>query len=118
MAWLLAHLSHRPPPAADRRSFAEAVCLADPTDDWANLRADPAGGAIYAAWDARDRALARYRACFPTSDTTGVDPDDVLRSLLHTHFVRAHAVDFAEENVCLHLTRAAAHAWTARAGAA
>jgi hypothetical protein len=47
-----------------------------------------------------------------------VDPDDVLRALLHTHFVRAYAVDFTEENVCLHLTRAAAHAWTARAGAA
>lgn len=118
MAWLLAHIPHRPPPAADRRAFAEAVRLADPAGDWANLRADAAGAAIHAAWDARDRALARYSACFPTTDTTGIDPDDVLRSLLHTHFVRAYAVDFTDENMCLHLTRAAAHAWTARAGAA
>ncbi|SHL18484.1 lantibiotic dehydratase [Actinacidiphila paucisporea] len=121
MTWLLTNIPHRPPTAAtavDRSAFADAVRLADPTDDWVNLRATDAGTAIRAAWAGRDRALDRYRSRFPTSDTVGVDPDDVLQSLLHVHFVRAFAVDFAEEDVCLHLTRAAAHAWSARNGAA
>lgn len=118
MTWLLASIPHRPPTAVGRSGFAEAVRLGDPTDGWANLRATDGGVAIHTAWAGRDRALARYRTCFPSGDTVGVDPDDVLRSLLHVHFVRAYAVDFAEEDVCLHLTRAAAHAWSARAGAA
>jgi thiopeptide-type bacteriocin biosynthesis protein len=118
MEWLLAHIPHRPPNGIDRSTFAEAVRLGDPTDDWANLRASDAGTAIREAWAARERALVRYRTCFPSGDTVGVDPDDVLRSLLHVHFVRAVAVDFAEEDVCLHLTRAAAQAWRARAGVA
>ena len=97
-----------------RAQFAEAVRLADPRGDWAALRAVPGGGAIVEAWAERDAALAAYRAHLPGPDTHGIAVDDVLGSLLHVHFVRAVAVDFPEEAVCLYLARAAALAWKAR----
>jgi hypothetical protein len=65
-------------------------------------------------WADRDAALAAYRRHLPGPETQGIAVDDVLTSLLHVHFVRHVAVNFPEEEVCLHLARAAALAWIAR----
>jgi hypothetical protein len=97
-----------------REQFTDAVRLADPTDAWAALRGEPGGEAIVSAWADRSAALAAYRPHLRGPDTEGIAVDDVLTSLLHTHFVRHVAVNFPEEETCLHLARAAALAWTAR----
>ncbi|MET9958223.1 lantibiotic dehydratase [Streptomyces sp. NPDC006326] len=114
MAWLIDHVPPAPPARVARPEFTEGVALANPDDDWAALRSVTGGETILNAWSDRSGALAGYRRHFPGPDTQGIDADAVLTSLLHVHFVRAVAVDFAEEAVCLYLARAAALAWTAR----
>lgn len=112
--WLIDRIPRAAPEPVPRAQFTEAVRLADPRDDWAALRAVPGGDAIVSAWADRDDALAAYRPLLPGPDTQGIAIDDVLTSLLHVHFVRHVAIDFPEEQACLHLARAAALAWTAR----
>ncbi|MEU3550604.1 lantibiotic dehydratase [Streptomyces longwoodensis] len=116
--WLIDHIPHRAPEPLPRPQFTEAVRLADPHDDWAALRSVPGGEAIVAGWAGRTAALAAYREHLPGPDTEGIALDDVLTSLLHTHFVRHVAVNFPEEELCLHLARAAALAFNARPGRA
>ncbi|MGV9271317.1 lantibiotic dehydratase [Kitasatospora sp. NPDC003701] len=115
--WIIGNVPPAAPARVPREQFAEAVRLADPRGDWAALRAAPGGAAIVQAWAGRDAALAAYRAHLPGPDTHGIAVDDVLGSLLHVHFVRAVAVDFPEEAVCLYLARAAALAFKARGSA-
>lgn len=114
MRWLTDHISPTAPAPVPRPQFAEAVRLANPSDDWAALREVWGGDAIVSGWVDRDAALAAYRLHLPGPDTQGIAVDDVLTSLLHVHFVRHVAVNFPEEEVCLYLARAAALAWTAR----
>jgi lantibiotic biosynthesis protein len=114
MRWLIDHIPPTAPQAVPRHQFNEAVRIADPRNDWAALRAAPGGNAIADAWAERASAVTAYRGHVPGPHTRGIDADDVLGSLLHVHFVRAVAVDFPEESVCLYLARAAALAWTAR----
>ncbi|MGH3735011.1 MAG: lantibiotic dehydratase [Micromonosporaceae bacterium] len=111
MRWLIDHVPASAPQPVPRAVFSEAVRVADPSDDWAALRGAPGGAAILDRWPPRDRALAAYRARIPGPHTEGINPDDVLGSLLHAHFIRAVGIDFDEEAVCLHLARAAAMAW-------
>lgn len=113
MRWLVDHIPAAAPAAVPRPQFTDAVRLADPRDDWAALRGVPGGAAIVAAWADRDATLAAYRPHLPGADTDGIAVDDVMSSLLHTHFVRHVAVNFPEEEICLYLARAAALAWTA-----
>jgi thiopeptide-type bacteriocin biosynthesis protein len=113
MRWLIDHIPATAPAPAPRPQFTEAVRLADPTDQWAALRDEPGGQAV-AAWADRAAALAAYRPHLLGPHTEGIALDDVLTSLLHTHFVRHVAVNFPEEEICLYLARAAALAWTAR----
>ncbi|MFH8242702.1 lantibiotic dehydratase [Streptomyces sp. NPDC018321] len=112
--WLIDHIPPTAPGPVPRPQFADAVRLADPGNDWAALRAAPGGTPIVQAWADRDAALAAYRRHLPGPHTQGIALDDVLTSLLHVHFVRHIAVNFPEEETCLHLARAAALAWTAR----
>ncbi|MFD5319198.1 lantibiotic dehydratase [Streptomyces sp. NPDC127098] len=114
MRWLTEHTPPTAPEPVPRSQFAEAVRLADPSNDWAALREVPGGNAIVSEWADRDTALAAYRLHLPGPDTQGIAIDDVLTSLLHVHFVRHVAVNFPEEEVCLYLARAAALAWIAR----
>ncbi len=114
MRWLIDHIPPTAPASVPRPQFTDAVCLADPGNDWAALRGAPGGAAIVSAWADRDAALAAYRRHLPGPHTQGIALDDVLTSLLHVHFVRHIAVNFPEEEVCLYLARAAALAWTAR----
>ncbi|MFB6724812.1 lantibiotic dehydratase [Kribbella sp. NPDC056345] len=113
MQWLVDHIPATAPEPIPRDQFSQAVHAANPHSDWAALRALPGGAAIVQAWADRETALVLYRDLLPGPDE-GIDADDVLGSLLHVHFVRAVAVDFAEEAICLYLARAAALAWTAR----
>ncbi|MFD8092364.1 lantibiotic dehydratase [Streptomyces malaysiensis] len=113
MDWLIRHGHLTDPGPLDRAVRAEALSLADPTGDWAGLRAAPGGTAIHATWAARARVLTAYgdrlRAC-----DDGTDPDAVLDSLLHAHHIRAAGIDKADERTCIRLARAAALAWKAR----
>jgi thiopeptide-type bacteriocin biosynthesis protein len=112
--WLIDHVPQGAPAPVPRPLFAEAVRLSDPSGDWEALRAAPGGEAIVTAWAARAAALAAYRPHLPGPHTEGIAVDDVLTSLLHVHFVRHVAVNFPEEEICLHLARAAALAFNTR----
>ncbi|TQM01611.1 thiopeptide-type bacteriocin biosynthesis protein [Pseudonocardia kunmingensis] len=117
MAWLITHAKTASSAAAsstalDRLVRAEAVRLADPTDDWAALRAEPGGQAISESWKQRSHAVSRYRARL--TEAEGLDLDVVLDSLLHAHHIRAAGIDKDDERVCVRLARAAALAWRAR----
>ncbi|BBA96890.1 putative lantibiotic dehydratase [Actinacidiphila reveromycinica] len=113
--WLIDHIPATAPEQVPRPQFKESVTLADPSGDWAALRSSPGGTTIVDAWAERTAALAAYRPHLLGPHTEGIDVDDVLTSLLHTHFVRHVAVNFPEEELCLYLARAAALAFTARA---
>ncbi|WP_229909854.1 lantibiotic dehydratase [Streptomyces flavofungini] len=112
MGWLIAHGRVTDPHPLDRTVLGEAVRLADPTRDWAGLRAAPGGGPIATAWSERDKALARYRERL--NQTDGMDPNLVLDSLLHSHHIRAVGIDKDDEHMCVRLARSAAMAWTRR----
>ncbi|MGW0643916.1 lantibiotic dehydratase [Streptomyces badius] len=114
--WLIDHIEPTAPNPVPRSQFTDAVRLADPRGDWAALRSAPGGAAIVDAWAERTAALAAYGPHLSGPHADGIAVDGVLTSLLHVHFVRHVAVDFPEEEVCLYLTRAAALAFTARAG--
>lgn len=114
MRWLIDHIPAIAPAKVPRHEYNEAVRLANPRNGWAALRGVAGGAAIVDAWESRDLALAAYRRHLPGPDTEGIDPDAVLGSLLHSHFVRAVRIDFDEEAICMYLARAAALAFTAR----
>ncbi|MER7579580.1 lantibiotic dehydratase [Kitasatospora sp. NPDC097691] len=114
--WLVDNIPAKAPTAVPRPVFREAVRLADPARDWASLRAEPACNAIVDAWAGRHHALGSYRRYFPGPHTQGVDADDVLGSLLHCSYVRAHRIDFDDEARILYLARAAALARLCRDG--
>ncbi|MEU9074397.1 lantibiotic dehydratase [Kitasatospora sp. NPDC048538] len=116
LRWLVDNVPVQAPSSVPRPVFKEAVRLADPARDWATLRAEPAGNAIVDAWAARHQALDSYRHLFPGPHTQGVQADDVLGSLLHCSYVRAHRIDFDDEAQVLYLARAAALARLARDG--
>ncbi|MGW3071668.1 lantibiotic dehydratase [Kitasatospora sp. NPDC001132] len=116
LRWLVDNVPAQAPTAVPRSVFREAVHLADPARGWAALRAEPGGAAIVDAWSARHRALDAYRRHFPSPRTEGVQADDVLGSLLHCSFVRAHRIDFEGEAQILYLARAAALACLSRDG--
>ncbi|GLI00936.1 lantibiotic dehydratase [Phytohabitans aurantiacus] len=114
MDWLIRYARTDTTAAPARTVLDEAVRLADPTDDWAHLRAAPGGHAISAAWEPRRHALAAYRALLDAND--GISQDIVLDSLLHAHHIRAVGIDRDDERTCLRLARSAALAWNARSG--
>nr|WP_202424668.1 lantibiotic dehydratase [Streptomyces sp. HUCO-GS316] len=68
---------------------------------------------VITAWSARRVALAAYRRAL---EGTVTHPHDVLPDLLHLHHVRMCGPGLPEERTHLHLARAAALSWTARAG--
>ncbi|MFE7588165.1 lantibiotic dehydratase [Kitasatospora sp. NPDC057512] len=116
LRWLVDNIPAQAPTPVPRPVFREAVRLADPAHDWAALRTAPGGAALVDAWSVRHRALDSYRCFFPGSHTEGVQADDVLGSLLHCSFVRAHRIDFDDEAQVLYLARAAALARLSRDG--
>ncbi|MFD6983636.1 thiopeptide-type bacteriocin biosynthesis protein, partial [Streptomyces sp. NPDC059956] len=63
-------------------------------------------------WAERRLALAEYRRALTD---TALSPEEVLADLLHLHHVRMRGPGLDEERAHLHLARAAALSWTARA---
>ncbi|MFJ9907895.1 lantibiotic dehydratase [Streptomyces sp. NPDC101152] len=78
------------------------------------VNANPVGldGCVTTAWSARRVALAAYRRAL---EGTATHPHDVLPDLLHLHHVRLCGPGLSEERTHLHLARAAALSWAARA---
>nr|WP_221383158.1 lantibiotic dehydratase [Actinoplanes polyasparticus] len=108
--WLTKHVrTQRPAPV--RALYDEAVHLADP--DRAALAAAPTSRTILTCWQSRASALADYRKVL---HAIGIQPAALLPDLLHLHHTRVAGPDRAAEAVCLHLARAAALSWGARAG--
>ncbi|WP_181801457.1 lantibiotic dehydratase [Streptomyces shenzhenensis] len=64
------------------------------------------------AWSSRRKALAAYAHALTDA---AVNPQDLLPDLLHLHHVRMRGPGLPEERTHLHLARAAALSWTARA---
>jgi class I lanthipeptide synthase len=112
LSWLVDHVKHHPAPAHARDVHDQAMRLADPSDDWAALRALPKGELLARARARRRSALAAYR--IHLTDAQGPEPDRVLASLLHMHHTRMVGIDADSERVCFRLARAAALGWTAR----
>jgi thiopeptide-type bacteriocin biosynthesis protein len=109
--WLIDHVNHHPTPALAREIHGQAMLLADPSGDWAALRALPGGEQLDLAWSRRRSALTAYRAQLSPAD--GPDPDPVLASLLHLHHARMIGTNQDSERICLRLARAAALGWVA-----
>lgn len=73
--WLTDHVNQHPAPALAREIHGQVMRLADPSGDWAALRALPGGEQLALAWGRRRSALAAYRAHLSPAD--GPDPDPV-----------------------------------------
>ena len=114
MRWLIDHVPAKPPTAIPRPVFAEAQRLADPRRDFHALRQAPGGAVIVDTWAKRAQVVAAYRSHMDGPDAQGVDPDAVLGSLVHTHFLRACGINAEDKAACLYLGRAAALAFAAR----
>jgi thiopeptide-type bacteriocin biosynthesis protein len=104
MHWLIEH-TRTEPDAPPRTVYRQAVDL---------VNTSPAGLSehVTAAWSARRGALADYRRALTD---TAFRPDELLPDLLHLHHVRMRGPGLPEERTHLHLARAAALSWTARA---
>ncbi|MEU3133186.1 lantibiotic dehydratase [Streptomyces sp. NPDC006854] len=109
--WLTQHLLRGDGASAPRPMQALVLRLTD-SDDAGPALADFAGGdAVLNAWQHRREALVHYRHAL---DTAGLDPSDVLPSLLHMHHNRVAGIDPDAEALCLRMARAAALSWTVR----
>ncbi|MFE0673471.1 lantibiotic dehydratase [Streptomyces sp. NPDC058867] len=104
MQWMIEH-TRTDPNAPPRTVYRQAVDLVNTPP--ASLSED-----VSAAWSARRGALAEYRQ---TLTDTALRPDELLPDLLHLHHVRMCGPGLPEERTHLHLARAAALSWTARA---
>lgn len=104
MRWLIDH-TRTDPDAPPRAVYRQAVDL---------VHAHPAGldEQVVAAWTDRRTALADYGRALTEAH---VDPSGLLPDLLHLHHVRMRGPGLPEERAHLHLARAAALSWTARA---
>lgn len=108
MRWLTTGLPNETAPTT-RDVLTAAVGLADPSGDWAALRAADTTGTLWVAWQRRRAALADYRRHLAVQR----DPLPVLASLSHLHSVRVHGIDPDRERLTRRLARAAALRWSA-----
>ncbi|MCM3884298.1 lantibiotic dehydratase [Frankia sp. R82] len=112
MTWLIEH-TRTEPSAPARALYRQAIALANPTDQ-RDLATQPFGTSIISSWTRRREALATYRRVLRETGTAS--PAVLLPDLLHLHHARMVGTDLTGERACLHLARAAALSWTARAG--
>ncbi|SFD64998.1 lantibiotic dehydratase [Streptomyces aidingensis] len=98
--------------APDRVVYKQAITLANPHDR-TDLAQQPGGEEVLAQWTRRRTALNLYRAALATAGTVTVTA--LLPELLHLHHTRMAGIDMEAERLCVHLARAAALSWTARA---
>jgi len=105
MQWLKEHAraDSSPPPRAIYDQAVALVCGSRPA----------AAADVIQAWLARRAALAGYRSAL--EQAADISLTDLLPDLLHLHHARVAGPDIAAERACLHLARAAALSWLARA---
>lgn len=109
MRWLIEHTRpHQPAPPRD--IYHQAVRLGSP--DRSALVLLPGGEALQSSWRQRQETLVSYCDVLRSA---AIDPVSVLPDLLHLHHTRVVGPDSDSERACLHLARAAALSWTARA---
>lgn len=104
MRWLIEHTSTAPA-APPREVYRQAVNLVNTHPAHLDER-------VTTAWSARRESLTVYRRALANA---GTRPHDLLPDLLHLHQVRMRGPELHEEFTHLHLARAAALSWTARA---
>ncbi|MFJ8385570.1 lantibiotic dehydratase [Streptomyces sp. NPDC094438] len=104
MHWLIEH-TRTDTIAPSRAVYRQAV-------DLVNADRSGLGARVTAAWAARRAALVTYRGALADTE---IQPEDVLPDLLHLHHVRMCGPGLPQEYAHLHLARAAALSWTARA---
>ncbi len=108
--WLISNTrAHQPGPS--RTLYRKALAWADPTR-LDRLAALPHGPRLLDTWAQRRDALTCYR---DQLHATGSTATDLMPDLIHLHHTRVAGPDLNGERACLHLARAAALAWTARA---
>ncbi|GAA4211376.1 lantibiotic dehydratase [Microbispora amethystogenes] len=110
LRWVIEHAVSEPS-APPRVLYDQALLLANPHDRQ-GLAAQPGGVQVVSCWSRRREALIAYRGVLKE---TGSHLGVLLPELLHLHHVRMAGTSLENERVCLHLTRAAALSWTARA---
>lgn len=97
--------------APPRAVYDQAVALVNPAARrTANTQLD---AGVAESWSARRAALAAYRTAL--EHTGRLSPPEALADLLHLHHVRMSGPGLPQERAHLHLARAAALSWTARA---
>ncbi|MDX3132139.1 lantibiotic dehydratase [Streptomyces europaeiscabiei] len=104
MHWLIQH-TRTDPVAPPRTVYRQAV-------DLVNTGHPGLDGPLATAWSARRTALAAYARALTDA---AANAQDLLPDLLHLHHVRMCGPGLPEERTHLHLARAAALSWTARA---
>ncbi|WP_412078846.1 lantibiotic dehydratase [Streptomyces xanthophaeus] len=104
MHWLV-ECTRTHPTAPPRAVYRQAIDLSTGTRE--DLDAH-----VTTIWAERRLALAEYRRALTD---TALSPEEVLADLLHLHHVRMRGPGLDEERGHLHLARAAALSWTARA---
>jgi thiopeptide-type bacteriocin biosynthesis protein len=103
MRWLTGHTrpDSSPPPRAIYDQAVALVCESRPSAD------------VTQAWMARRSALTGYRSALEQAGVISLT--ELLPDLLHLHHARVAGPDIDAERACLHLARAAALSWLARA---
>ncbi|MDX3452542.1 lantibiotic dehydratase [Streptomyces sp. ME02-8801-2C] len=110
MRWLVGH-AHTDRSAPPRAVYDQTIAL---TTAFPQAPGTPALDArVTASWSARRAALTAYRSTLEGAGTMPVQ--DLLPDLLHLHHVRMRGPGLPEERAHLHLARAAALSWRARA---
>ncbi|MGR3931726.1 thiopeptide-type bacteriocin biosynthesis protein [Streptomyces sp. BRA346] len=111
MQWLIDR-SQSSGTAPDRSLYDEAITLANPHDR-TDLARQPGGEEVIARWTRRRDALAAYGTALAAGEVATATV--LLPELLHLHHTRMAGLDMEAERRCVHLARAAALSWTARA---
>ena len=112
MRWLVGH-THTDRSAPPRAVYDQTIALTTASRTPRAPGTPVLDARVTASWSARRAALAAYRSALDSAGT--LPPQDLLPDLLHLHHVRMHGPGLPEERAHLHLARAAALSWTARA---
>ncbi|MFD4530052.1 lantibiotic dehydratase [Streptomyces sp. NPDC058470] len=112
MRWLVGH-AHTDRSAPHRAVYDQTIALTTALLTPWGPGTPVLDARVIASWSARRAALAAYRSALEGAGT--LPPQDLLPDLLHLHHVRMRGPGLPEERAHLHLARAAALSWTARA---
>ncbi|WP_405826830.1 thiopeptide-type bacteriocin biosynthesis protein [Streptomyces sp. NBC_01390] len=112
MRWLVDH-THTDRNAPHRAVYDQTIALTTALLTTPSPVTPMLDAHVTASWSARRAALAAYRGALENAGT--LSPPALLADLLHLHHVRVRGPSLPEEHAHLHLARAAALSWTARA---